>query len=49
MDLEEADNRVPREEVCFCMRESGVEEKYVRLVQNICESIMRVVRSDRWC
>uniref|UniRef100_A0A3Q3LST9 Protein odr-4 homolog n=1 Tax=Mastacembelus armatus TaxID=205130 RepID=A0A3Q3LST9_9TELE len=32
VDLEKAYDRVPREELCFCMRKSGVAEKYVRVV-----------------
>ena len=36
--------RVLREELLFCMRESGVAEKYVRLVQDMYESNMTVVR-----
>ena len=35
---------MPREELWFCMRESGVAEKYVRLVQDKYESNMTVVR-----
>ncbi|KAK3512632.1 hypothetical protein QTP70_018763 [Hemibagrus guttatus] len=32
-DLEKAYDRVPREELWYCMRKSGVAEKYVRVVQ----------------
>ena len=35
--LEKAYDRVPREELWFCMRTSDVAEKYVRLVQNMYE------------
>ncbi|KAK3528155.1 hypothetical protein QTP86_023879 [Hemibagrus guttatus] len=33
-DLEKAYDRVPREELWYCMRKSGVAEKYVRVVQD---------------
>ena len=36
VDLEKAYDRVPREELWYCMRRSGVPEKYVRVVQDIC-------------
>ena len=32
MDLEKTYNRVPREELWYCMRKSGIAEKYVQLV-----------------
>ena len=32
VDLEKAYNRVPRDELWYCMRKSGVPEKYVRAV-----------------
>ena len=35
VDLEKAYDRVPREELWYCMRKSGVVEKYVQLVQDI--------------
>ena len=38
VDLEKAYNRVPREELWYCMRKSGILEKYVRLVQMYEES-----------
>ncbi|KAK3554576.1 hypothetical protein QTP70_025531 [Hemibagrus guttatus] len=34
-DLEKAYDRVPREELWYCMRKSGVAEKYVRVVQDM--------------
>ncbi|KAK3548620.1 hypothetical protein QTP70_015565, partial [Hemibagrus guttatus] len=44
VDLEEAYDRVPREELWYCMRKSGVAEKYVRVVQDIYERSRTVVR-----
>ncbi|KAK3570097.1 hypothetical protein QTP86_010973 [Hemibagrus guttatus] len=44
VDLEEAYDRVPREELCYCMRKSGVAEKYVRVVQDMYERSRTVVR-----
>ena len=35
VDLEKAYDKVPREEVWFCMRKSGLAEKYVRIVQDM--------------
>ncbi|KAK2875054.1 hypothetical protein Q8A73_024333, partial [Channa argus] len=37
-------DRVPREELWYCMRTSGVAEKYVRVVQDMYESCKTVVR-----
>ena len=37
VDLEKAYDRVPREELWYCMRKSGIVEKYVQLVQNMYE------------
>ncbi|KAK3565083.1 hypothetical protein QTP86_033141 [Hemibagrus guttatus] len=37
VDLEKAYDRVPREELWYCMRKSGVAEKYVRVVQDMYE------------
>uniref|UniRef100_A0A8C4TF98 Myosin XVIIIB n=1 Tax=Erpetoichthys calabaricus TaxID=27687 RepID=A0A8C4TF98_ERPCA len=36
---------VPREELWYCMRKSGVAEKYVRVVQDMYEGSVTVVRS----
>ncbi|KAK3537618.1 hypothetical protein QTP70_017011 [Hemibagrus guttatus] len=44
VNLEKAYDRVPREELWYCMRKSGVAEKYVRVVQNMYERSRTVVR-----
>ena len=44
VDLKKAYNRVPREELWYCMRKSGLVEKYVRLVQDMYEESETVVR-----
>ncbi|KAK3573614.1 hypothetical protein QTP86_030001, partial [Hemibagrus guttatus] len=43
-NLEKAYDRVPREELWYCMRKSGVAEKYVRVVQDMYERSKTVVR-----
>ncbi|KAK3571115.1 hypothetical protein QTP86_001931 [Hemibagrus guttatus] len=43
-DLEKVYDRVPREELWYCMRKSGVAEKYVRVVQDMYERSRIVVR-----
>ncbi|KAK3539802.1 hypothetical protein QTP70_013240 [Hemibagrus guttatus] len=43
-DLEKAYDRVPREELWYCMRKSGVAEKYARVVQDMYERSRTVVR-----
>ncbi|KAK3540385.1 hypothetical protein QTP70_030406 [Hemibagrus guttatus] len=43
--LGESYDRVPREELWYCMRKSGVAEKYVRVVQDMYERSRTVVRS----
>ncbi|KAK3511488.1 hypothetical protein QTP70_009004 [Hemibagrus guttatus] len=43
-DLEKAYDRVPREELWYCMRKSGVAEKYVRVVQDMYERSRTLVR-----
>ncbi|KAK3574646.1 hypothetical protein QTP86_011559 [Hemibagrus guttatus] len=44
VDLEKAYDRVPRKELWYCMRKSGVAEKYVRVVQDMYERSRTVVR-----
>ena len=44
MDLEKAYDRVPREELWYCMRKSRIVEKYVQLVQDMYEGSETVVR-----
>ncbi|KAK3523534.1 hypothetical protein QTP70_001903 [Hemibagrus guttatus] len=44
VDLEKAYDRVPREELWYCSRKSGVAEKYVRVVQDMYERSRTVVR-----
>ena len=45
VDLEKAYDRVPREELWYCMRKSGVVEKYVKVVQDMYEGSVTMVRS----
>ena len=44
VNLKKAYDRVPREELWYCMRKSGIVEKYVRLVQDMYEESEIVVR-----
>ena len=44
VDLEKAYDRVPREELWYCMRKWGVAEKYVRVVQDMYEDSVTAVR-----
>ena len=44
VDLEKAYDRVPQEELWYCMRKSGIVEKYVRLVQDMYEESETMVR-----
>ncbi|KAK3530804.1 hypothetical protein QTP70_002831 [Hemibagrus guttatus] len=43
-NLEKAYDRVPRKELWYCMRKSGVAEKYVRVVQDMYERSRTVLR-----
>ncbi|KAK3567244.1 hypothetical protein QTP86_015085 [Hemibagrus guttatus] len=44
LDLGKAYDKVPREELWYCLRKSGVAEKYVRVVQDMYERSRTVVR-----
>ncbi|KAI5618310.1 hypothetical protein C0J50_22292 [Silurus asotus] len=44
VDLKKAYDRVPREELWYCMRKSGVSEKYVRVVQDMYEDSVTAVK-----
>ncbi|KAK3524606.1 hypothetical protein QTP70_029912 [Hemibagrus guttatus] len=44
VELEKVYDRVPREELWYCMRKSGVAEKYVTVVQDMYERSRTVVR-----
>ncbi|KAK3518528.1 hypothetical protein QTP70_001495 [Hemibagrus guttatus] len=44
VDLEKAYDRVPRDELWYCMRKSGVAEKFVRVVQDMYDRSRTVVR-----
>ena len=44
VDLEKANDRVPREELWYCMRKSEMAEKYVRFVQDMNEGSKTVVK-----
>ena len=46
IDLEKAYDRVPRQEVWRCMREKGVPEKYVMIVQDMYEGVRTRVKSS---
>ena len=44
VDLEKAYDRVPREKLWYCIRKSGIVEKYVKIVQDMYEKSEAVVR-----
>ena len=44
VDLEKAYDRVPREELWYCMRKPNIVEKYVQLIQDMYEGSETVVR-----
>ena len=44
VDLEKAYDRVPREKLWYCMKKSGMAEKYVQLIQDMYEESEIVVR-----
>ena len=44
VDLEKAYDRVPREELWYCMRKSGVVEKYVRVGKDMYEDSVTAVK-----
>ena len=44
VDLEKAYDRVPQEELWYCMRKSEIVEKYMRLVQDVYKESKTVVR-----
>ena len=44
VNLEKAYGRVPREELWYCMRKSGMSEKYVRMVQDMYKDSVTAVR-----
>ena len=44
VDLEKAYDKVPREEVWYCMRKSGLTEKYVRIAHDMHDNSTTAVR-----
>ena len=46
VDLEKAYDKVPREEVWYCMRKSGLAEKYLRIVQDMYDDSTTAVRCE---
>ena len=45
VDLEKAYDRVPREELWYCMRQSGIQEKYVKIVKDMYRDSQTAVKS----
>jgi len=45
IDLEKVYDRVPREELWYCMRQSGIQEKYVKIVKDMYRDSQTAVRS----
>ena len=45
VDLDKAYNKVPREELWHCLRNSGIQEAYEKVVQNMCNGSLTAVRS----
>ena len=45
IDLEKAYDRVPREELWYCMRQSGIQEKNVKIVKDMYRDSQTAVRS----
>ena len=48
VDLEKAYDRVPRQELWECMRQSGVAEKYVRIMQYMYEGSINISKMCSW-
>ena len=46
VDLEKAYDKVPRYEVWYCIRKSGLAEKYVRIVQDMYDDSITAVRCE---
>ena len=44
VDLEKAYDKVPREEVGYCLRKSGLAEKYVKIVQDMYDDSITAMR-----
>ena len=44
LDLEKAYDRVPMQELWYCMKKSGAGERYVRIVQDMYKNSVTAVR-----